>query len=110
MTCPAMPSASDPSAEFRANARTLAGVPGWSHAPMAYAPYASTPTGSVIAVLMLNPPTIPGSGWTTPNPHSIPSPTQPDQTATAAGAAIRISGQRAMLRVGAGTASTGWGP
>ncbi|MGA3151882.1 MAG: hypothetical protein ACLPN6_08775 [Streptosporangiaceae bacterium] len=37
---------------------------------------------------------MPGSGWMMPNPHSSPSPTQPDHTATAAGAAIRTNGQR----------------
>ena len=69
--------------------RARSGVPGVSHAPSAYAPYASTPTGSVIAVFSCRPSQMPGSGCMTPNPHMPPRPTQPDQTATAAGAAIR---------------------
>jgi hypothetical protein len=39
------------------------------------------------------------TGWTTPNPHSVPSPTQPDHTATAAGAAIRYNGHRGSWRL-----------
>src|SRR6266536_434660 len=97
MTCPAMPRASAPTADRRANVCAGAGAPGVSHAASAYVAYASTPTGSVIAVLIARPGTIPGSGWTIPNPHSVPSPTQPDHTATAAGEAIRSSGHRGSL-------------
>ena len=49
-------------ADQRANLRADSDTPGVSHARSAYAPYASTPTGSVIAVLMVNPSAIPGSG------------------------------------------------
>ncbi len=79
-------------ADNRANFRAVSHEPGVSHARSAYAPYASTPTGSVIAVLMVNPSAMPGSGWTMPNPQRVPSPTQPDHTAIAAGEAIRYKG------------------
>ena len=49
-------------ADHRANLRASSEAPGVSHARNAYAPYASTPTGSVIAVLMVNPSAMPGSG------------------------------------------------
>ena len=41
---------------------------------------------------------IPGSGWTMPNPVIWPIPTQPDHTATAAGAASTSSGQDRTAR------------
>src|SRR5258708_16874869 len=89
-----MPSTRAPIAERRANVRAAPLTPALSHAPSAYAAYASTPTGRVIAVLSRTAGQMPGSGWTTPNPHSVPSPTQPDQIATAAGDALSHSGQR----------------
>src|SRR6266581_2788553 len=97
MTCPAMPRASAPTADRRANVCAAAGAARVSHAASAYVAYASTPTGSVIAVFSRAPPQMPGSGWITPNPHSPPSPTHPDHTATAAGEAIRSSGHRGSL-------------
>ena len=51
------------------------------------------PIGKVIAVFNWKPLSMPGSGWTGPKPHIRPSPTQPDHTATAAGAAISSTGQ-----------------
>jgi hypothetical protein len=41
--------------------------------------------------------TMPGNGCTSPKPHRVPSPTRPDHTATAAGAAISTSGQHRTL-------------
>src|SRR5262249_5605955 len=80
-----------PSADHIANVRARPEEEGDIHAPSAYAAYASTPTGRVIAVFKVNPPPIPGSRFTGPNPHNPPSPTHPDQIATAAGAAISTS-------------------
>src|SRR5262245_18987489 len=48
--------------------------------------------GRVMAVLIRNESAMPGKGCTMPNPVSDPSPTQPDQTATNAGSASRITG------------------
>jgi hypothetical protein len=93
MICPAIPYARAPSADQRANLRACGGDAGDIHAPSAYAAYASTPTGRVIAVLTVRP-LMPGSSRTGPNPHSSPRPTHPDQIATAAGAAISSSGHR----------------
>ena len=46
-----------------------------------------------MAVLIRAESMIPGSGCTMPKPLIVPRPTQPDQIATAAGAAIRSRGQ-----------------
>src|SRR5262245_28242715 len=53
--------------------------------------------GRVIAVSIWKPSAIPGSGVTLPKPVILPSPTQPDQVATAAGRASRNSGQRGRV-------------
>jgi tetratricopeptide (TPR) repeat protein len=66
--------------------------------------------GEAVTLNNIGPGTMPGSGCTMPNPHSPPSPTQPDHTAAAAGAAIRNSGQRESPRpapAGAGAAGAG---
>jgi hypothetical protein len=44
------------------------------------------------------PSAMPGSGWTRPNPAMVPSPTQPAQIDTAAGAASSNSGHRRASR------------
>src|SRR5579872_526550 len=100
MTCPAMPSTRAPTADLMANFRARSGAPGISHAPSAYAPYASTPTGSVIAVFRVNPAPMPGSRLTRPKPHMAPRATQPPQIEVAAGAAISMSGHRRRLAFG----------
>ena len=92
------PEQQGPDGEPAGERAARSGVTGVSHAPSAYAPYASTPTGRVIAVSSCKPLTMPGSGCTTPNPHMPPRPTHRDQTATAAGAAITNSGQRGSWR------------
>lgn len=84
-------------ADHRANVRARSGAPGVSHDPSAYAPYASTPIGSVIAVFSRSASKMPGSGWMTPKPHIVPRPTHPDHTATAAGAAMSSRGQRRII-------------
>jgi hypothetical protein len=91
-----MPSVtSAPSADQQANRRARADTgASESHAHMAYAAYASTPSGSVIALLMTQPSAMPGSSTTGPNPVSLPSPTQPDQMETNAPAAMISSGHR----------------
>ncbi len=94
-----MPSPRLPIADHRANFRAVSDAPGVSHARSAYAPYASTPIGSVIDVLSFTASQMPGSGWMTPKPHSVPRPTHPLQTATAAGAAMTNSGHRGTGRL-----------
>src|ERR1700756_3890517 len=84
---------SAPIADLRAHTRAPSGVAGLSHTFRPYVPYASTPIGRVIAVLTQKPPPMPGSRFTGPNPHMPPRPTQPDQMATAAGAAMTRRGQ-----------------
>ena len=50
---------------------------------------------------------MPGSGWTSPKPVSLPMPTHPDQTATAAGRARTSSGQvRGATVIGTASQST----
>src|SRR5260370_17607464 len=51
-----------------------------------------------------------GSGRTRPNPVIRPIPTQPDHTATAAGAASRISGQVRIVRSRTAVAEDRSGP
>src|SRR5260370_42711216 len=96
-----MPSSNDPIADHFANCRVRSPVhgPAASHARSAYAPYASTPIGSVIAVLTCKEFHKPGNGRTSPKPVIWPSRTHPDHTATVAGAASTTSGHDRMARV-----------
>jgi hypothetical protein len=71
-----------------------------SQARSAYAAYASTPTGRVMAVSRCRDGQIPGSGETSPNPVFCAMPTEPDHTSAAAGAARTSSGQDRMVRPG----------
>ena len=65
------------------------------------------PIGRVIAVLTDRLSQIPGSGWTTPNPVSPPSPTHPDQIATNAGSASSSTGHVRTGRTGFGASLVG---
>jgi hypothetical protein len=85
---------SDSGVSFGAETTPLA-----SHACSANAAYAWTPSGSVIAVSTRTESAIPGNGRTIPNPVICPIPTQPDQTATDAGAASRTSGHERTIPV-----------
>ena len=111
MTCPAIPSASDSSADHFANRRVLgltASCPA-SQARSAYAAYASTPTVSVIEVSSCSDGQIPGSGATMPKPVSRAMPTQPDHTSAAAGTARTSSGQdRTAVREHVTAADRSW--
>ena len=80
MTCPAIPSARDSSADHFAKRRVrgLTACSPASQARSAYAAYASTPTGSVIEVSRCSDGQIPGSGATMPNPVSRVMPTHPN--------------------------------
>jgi len=53
---------------------------------------------SVAETPIVKPSMMPGSGCTGPKPVSTPTPTQPDQIATNAGAASRTTGQRRTPR------------
>src|SRR5690242_1626712 len=73
--------------------RSLTADPLLSQARSAYAAYASTPTGSVMAVSRCKDGQIPGSGATIPNPVRCAIPTHPENTSAAAGTAKTSNGQ-----------------
>src|ERR1017187_9978273 len=102
-----MPSANEQIADHLANRRVRALIERSraSQARSAYAAYASTPTGRVMAVSRCSEGQMPGSGETRPNPVFCAMPTHPDHTSAAAGAARTSSGQDRMVLVPEETAA-----